>query len=236
MRTTATARPAHSRNPQIFTESRITTPGPGCYWDYTDVCAFLICVVMLGASLRLGVVFHVLSPVTIQQPSVLLQAVLSLCILLALYATLKSRHGGAVWRTLGWKLPSYRYTLAASVGGALLAGAVTLLVRSSGIPAPLGTGWKIAVLAATVGPVLEESFFRGCLLPLIQRTLGSPAAVILTALLFAFFHQPPTVLHSACFAVSGIVYGWVCVASRSTTAAALMHAVYNLTLFAFQSS
>ena len=41
-----------------------------------------------------------------------------------------------------------------------------------------------------------------------RRTVGPPAAVILTALLFAFFHQPPTILHSACFTVSGIVYGW----------------------------
>jgi membrane protease YdiL (CAAX protease family) len=208
--------------------------GP-CYWAYTDVCAFLICVVTLGALLRLAVVIRLLSAVTIQQPSVMFQAVVSLCVLLALYATLKFRHGGVVWRALGWTLPFYGYALAASLAGMLLAGTVTLIVQSSGIP-PLLAGWKIAALAATVGPVVEESFFRGCLLPLIERTVGSPAAVILTSFLFAFFHQPPTLLHFACLAVSGVVYGWMRVASRSTTAAALMHAVYNLTLFACQSS
>ena len=213
----------------------MTVRGP-CYWDYTDVCAFLICVVMLGTLLRLAVIFHVLSAVTIQQPSVLVQAGVSLCVLLTLYATLKVRHRRAVWRALGWTLPSYAYVLAASLAGVLLAGTVTLIVRSSNIPAPLLAGWKIAALAATLGPILEESFFRGCLLPLIGRTLGSPAAVILTALLFAFFHQPPTVFHCACFAVSGIVYGWMRVVSKSTTAPALIHAVYNLTLFACQSS
>jgi membrane protease YdiL (CAAX protease family) len=177
----------------------MTVRGP-CYWDYTDVCAFLICVVMLGTLLRLAIIFHVLSAVTIQQPSVLVQAGVSLCVLLTLYATLKVRHRRAVWRALGWTLPSYAYVLAASLAGVLLAGTVTLIVRSSNIPAPLLAGWKIAALAATLGPILEESFFRGCLLPLIGRTLGSPAAVILTALLFAFFHQPLTVLHCACFA------------------------------------
>jgi membrane protease YdiL (CAAX protease family) len=34
--------------------------------------------------------------------------------------------------------------------------------------------------------------------------------------------------------VSGILCGWVRVVSGSTTAAALMHSVYNLTLFACQ--
>ena len=235
MPTQAASRPTDLRKPQTFTQLRTEVRDP-CHWDHTDVCAFLICVVMLGTLLRLAVFIRLLSAATIQQPSVLFQAVVSLCVLLTLYATLKFRHGGAVWQALGWTLPSYGYALAASLAGMLLGGAVTLIVRSSNIPAPLLAGWKIAGLATTVGPVLEESFFRGCLLPLVERTVGSPAAVILTALLFAFFHQPPTILHSACFTVSGIVYGWMRVASRSTTAAALTHAVYNLTLFACQSS
>ena len=235
MPTQAASRPTDLRKPQTFTQLRTAVRDP-CHWDYTDVCAFLICVVMLGTLLRLAVFIRLLSAATIQQPSVLFQAVVSLCVLLTLYATLKFRHGGAVWQALGWTLPSYGYALAASLAGMLLGGAVTLIVRSSNIPAPLLAGWKIAGLATTVGPVLEESFFRGCLLPLIERTVGSPAAVILTSFLFAFFHQPPTVLHCACFAVSGIVYGWMRVVSSSTTTAALMHAVYNLTLFACQSS
>ena len=235
MRTNDGARLVGSPNPRISATSQITTRGPGCYWDYTDVCAFFFCVVILGTLLRLAVVFHLLSALSIQQPTILVQAVVSLCILLALYAILKFRHGGAVWRALGWTLPSYRWVLAVSLGGMLLAAGVTLVARSSGIPTVSLTAWKIAVLAATVGPALEESFFRGCLLPLVARTSGSPVAVISTALLFSFFHQPPTLLHCACFAVSGIAYGWVRVASRSTTAAALMHAAYNLTLFACQT-
>jgi membrane protease YdiL (CAAX protease family) len=113
----------------------------------------------------------------------------------------------------------------------MLAGVVTLIVQSTGLPTSLVGGWKIAGLAATIGPVLEESFFRGCPLPLIERSLWSSAAVILSGLLFASFHQPPTIVHCACLAMSGIAYGWIRVASRSTAAAALMHAIYNLTLF-----
>jgi len=79
--------------------------------------------------------------------------------------------------------------------------------------------------------VLEESFFRGCLLPLLAKTIGNPAAVILTALLFALLHQPSNLAHWVSFTATGVAYGWIRVASRSTTAGALMHATYNLVLF-----
>ena len=217
-----------------FTESQITERVTACCWDYTDICAFLICVVMFGSLLQLAILFHVLSPLALQQPTVLLQGVVLVWVLLALYATLKFRHGGAVWRALGWTLPSRRYLLAAPLGGILWAGVVILAVKSTS-PTPFPhVSLELLALVATLGPVVEESFFRGCLLPIIARNSGTPVAVILTAIVFAIFHQPPTLLHCACFAVSGILYGWVRIASGSTTAAALMHSVYNLTLFAYQ--
>ena len=234
MPTNNAGEPDGSPNLEAFTESQITARGPGCCWDYTDICAFLICVVMFGSLLQLAIPFHVLPPLALQRPTALLQAVVLVWVLLALYATLKFRHGGAVWRALGWTLPSRRYLLVAPLGGILWAGVVILAVKSTS-PTPFPQiPLELLALAATLSPVVEESFFRGCLLPLIARTSGSPAAVILTATVFAIFHQPPTLLHCACFAVSGILYGWVRVVSGSTTAAALLHSVYNLTLFACQ--
>ena len=234
MRHPVTSWPHDSQKPQIFTDPRITTHGDVCYWDYIDVCVFLICVVALGALLRLAIAYRLFPALALQQPTLLLQTAALVLVLLAFYATLKLRHGGAVWRALSWTRPRARYLLAGPVAGVLMAAVVTLLVQSQSVLAPSITIWKLAVLAAALGPILEESFFRGFLLPLIARTSGSPCAVILTALFFAFFHQPPTVLHCACFAVSGILYGWLRVVSGSTAAAALMHAVYNLALFACQ--
>ena len=234
MPTNINRQPDGSPKLEAFTESQITERGTACCWDYTDICAFLIWVVMFGTLLQLAIPFHVLSPLALEQPTVLLQGVVLVWVLLALYATLKFRHGGAVWRALGWTLPSRCYLLATLFGGILWAGVVILAVKSTS-PTPFPhISLELLALAATLGPVVEESFFRGCLLPLIARTSGSPAAVILTAIVFAIFHQPPTLLHCACFAVSGILYGWVRVVSGSTTAAALMHSVYNLTLFACQ--
>jgi hypothetical protein len=155
-------------------------------------------------------------------------------VIVALYVTLKIRRGGAVWRALGWTPPSCRYLVGALLGGTLWGGVVGLFVApkipNSSPHVPL----NLLALAVTLGPVAEESFFRGCLLPIVARTSGVPAAVILTALIFAFFHRPVTLLQCACFAASGILYGGLRVASGSTTSAVLMHCAYNLTLFACQ--
>jgi membrane protease YdiL (CAAX protease family) len=214
--------------------SQIRTREAVCLCDYRDVAAFLISIEVLAAFLRGAVALHLLPNATLEQPTALPHAVILMCILLALYATLKLRHRGAVWRALGWTIPPSQYLVAASLWGPVMASLVTLVGQSQRLPmAPIAT-WKLAALAGILVPVLEESFFRGCLLPLMAQTSGSPSAVILTALLFAYFHRPPTIVHCVCFTISGIFYGWARVASGSTTAPALMHAVYNLTLLACQ--
>jgi membrane protease YdiL (CAAX protease family) len=81
--------------------------------------------------------------------------------------------------------------------------------------------------------MLEESLFRGCLLPLLAQPIGSGIAVILTAILFALFHQPANLAHWVSFTATGVAYGWIRGTSRSTTAGALMHATYNLVLFLY---
>ena len=90
---------------------------------------------------------------------------------------------------------------------------------------------ELLLLGLLLGPILEESFFRGCLLPLLAQTTGNVPAVILTAFLFALFHQPADLAHWVSFTATGVAYGWIRVASRSTAAAAVMHATYNLAVF-----
>ena len=89
---------------------------------------------------------------------------------------------------------------------------------------------ELLFLAVSLGPILEESFFRGCLLPLMAQTTGKAGAVILTALFFALLHQPADLGHWVSFTATGVAYGWIRVASGSTMAPALMHATYNLAL------
>lgn len=80
------------------------------------------------------------------------------------------------------------------------------------------------LVAATVVPFAEELFFRG-LGVRVLRFLGTPAAIVLTALAFAFGHAvlaalPPLVFFGAALA-------WVRVRSDSVWPAVVAHAFYN---------
>jgi membrane protease YdiL (CAAX protease family) len=150
---------------------------------------------------------------------------------LGLYLVFKFRHHQPVLRPLGWVWPCTPYIAVALLGGISLASGVTFYLRFRNQSTPAVPIIELLVLGFVLGPILEESFFRGCLLPLLAQTTGSGIAVILTAILFALFHQPANLPHWVSFTATGVAYGWIRVASRSTAAAAVMHATYNLALF-----
>jgi membrane protease YdiL (CAAX protease family) len=124
----------------------------------------------------------------------------------------------------------------------LLAGSSIVSVASLS-QQPLGTesGWNRAVLAIILGPVLEEVIFRGYLftaaLLLTRRLSPSRSAafsIIGVALVFSIAHLTTagtTALQLSCIVLMGCLYGWVRLRYRSTAAAALAHAAYNLALY-----
>lgn len=201
------------------------------YWNYEDIGVFFLVLVLLGSVLRFLVRLHLLQRSELTDPSFGLQFAVVASLSVALYLVLKIRHHQPVLQPLGWVWPRTAHIVIALLGGLFLASGVALYLnfRSQSQP-PLGVV-ELLVLGFVLGPVLEESFFRGCLLPLLAKTIGNPAAVILTALLFALLHQPSNLAHWVSFTATGVAYGWIRVASRSTTAGALMHATYNLVLF-----
>jgi membrane protease YdiL (CAAX protease family) len=95
---------------------------------------------------------------------------------------------------------------------------------------PVAPGKEFFVLGVFLGPILEESVFRGCFLPVLGGTLPNAISVIVTAILFAAFHAPSDITHWVWFSATGLAYGWLRVASATTTASAMMHASCNLTL------
>ncbi|MFH0731422.1 MAG: CPBP family intramembrane glutamic endopeptidase [Candidatus Omnitrophota bacterium] len=46
----------------------------------------------------------------------------------------------------------------------------------------------VSVMAAFIGPVIEEIFFRGFLYPALKKTLSAAASIIITALIFSALH------------------------------------------------
>ena len=201
------------------------------YWNFEDIGVFFLVLVLLGSILRLFVRFHLLPRSELTNPSVGLQFAVVTFLSLALYLVLKLRHHQPVLQPVGWVWPRPAYIVVAPVAGILLASSVALHLRFRHQSAPPIEVTELILFGLLLGPVLEESFFRGCLLPLLAQTIGSGTAVIFTAILFALFHQPTNLAHWVSFVATGIAYGWIRVASRSIAAAAVMHAAYNLALF-----
>ncbi len=200
------------------------------YWNYEDIGIFFLVLVLIGLVLRLLVRFHLLARSGLSNPSVLLQFLVIASLTLALYLVLKLRHHRPVLRPLGWIWPRPVYVIVGLTAGTLLAVGVAFYLRYSHRSTPQIGLMELLFLAVSLGPVLEESFFRGCLLPLLAQTTGKVFSVILTTFLFALLHQPTDLAHWVWFTVTGMAYGWIRVASGSTMAAALMHATYNLGL------
>ena len=206
-------------------------PNDKPYWNYEDIGIFFLVLVLIGFALRLLVRFHFLPRSELNNPSVFLQFLLIASLTLVLYLVIKLRHHRPVLHSLGWVWPRSVYLIVGLIAGVLLASGVTLYLSYRHRSTPQIGLLELLFLGASLGPILEESFFRGCLLPLLAQTTGNVVAVILTAFLFALFHQPTDLAHWVSFTVTGVAYGWIRVVSRSTMAATLMHATYNLDLY-----
>ena len=206
---------------------------PQPFWGYEDIGVFFLLIVSLNLILRLLVRLHFLLQSTIINPSVGLQSAVVVFLGAGLYFVLRFRYGQPVLKPLGWVVPRMAHIVTALVAGSSIAAGVAIYLRlRRQITPPISIG-ELLVLGIVLGPLLEESLFRGCLLPVLARTTGTIPAVIITAVVFALFHGPANLAHWVSFTATGIAYGWMRVASGSTTAAAITHAAYNLSLLIF---
>jgi hypothetical protein len=165
-------------------------------------------------------------------------------LLLALYALLRLRYDRPFWRSLGWVMPEQGVLLSAAVWGPLVAIGISVLgvvLRTPEMDMPIKrflSGREaiilVAIFGSTLGPLCEELFFRGLLMPLVVRSLGQIAGIVVAALPFALLHGPQygwSWRHVLLVTMAGAAFGWVRQRTGSTAAATLMHATYNLTFF-----
>jgi len=140
-----------------------------------------------------------------------------------------------------WNRIGSRAAGACVVAGLLAGGSIVAVASLSQQPLGTESGWNKAMLAIALGPVLEEVIFRGYLFTaalLFTRRL-SPSrsaafSIIGVALVFSIAHLTTagtTALQVCCIVLTGCLYGWVRFRYRSTAAAALAHAAYNLALY-----
>ncbi len=173
------------------------------YWSYEDIGAFFFVLVFLAAVVRLAMRMHFLRPSELVTPSLALQSFVIIFLSVSLYLILKWRYRRPVIAPLGWVAPNVCYTALASFAGIASALSIAFLAHLRHQVMPTIPATDFLILGLLLGPILEESVFRGCLLPVVARTFGSAFSVLATAVLFAAFHGPTDVIHWIWFSATG---------------------------------
>ena len=202
--------------------------------SYADIGFFFVFVFFLAMMFRIGVHLHVLSQTRLDNPTLPFQITISLSLLGSLYAIIRLRHGRGAWKRLGWIWPGRIHLGAALVGGIGLGIGVDIIAHATTPTTHVIHLWNLILLDALLGPIIEESLFRGCLLPVVSRTTGPTIGIAATAMLFATLHPISTFVELLCFVTAGTAFGWIRVKSGSTAASTLMHTICNGTLFLCQ--
>jgi membrane protease YdiL (CAAX protease family) len=218
------------------------------FWDYVDLLAFLAAAfpsILLAGLITRGL-FHLLAlPVRGKAPELLAAQFLAyLFWFTCLYLLLRLRYDHPFWESLGWVRAGEHVwrQIGFGVAAAVVISIAGMLLRTPDLDMPMKhllsdrTAVLLVGLAAiTLGPICEELAFRGFLMPLLVRSLGPAAAIVLSALPFALLHGPQYAWswrHVMLITLAGSAFGYTRWRSGSTAAAAIVHAAYNATFFA----
>lgn len=141
------------------------------------------------------------------------------------------------WPAIRWNWPQSGWRLLA-LGGIML---FTLNLLQYFLPMPKDTPFEklfarprdaylLSLIAVTLGPLMEELFFRGFLYPVLARRMGVAWGIFLTALPFGLMHMPQYGYSWGPLLVIFLV-GVVCTVVRasmkSVGASFLVHVGYN---------
>jgi uncharacterized protein len=174
-----------------------------------------------------------------QKPILLLIAQFLLYIPVGIFMVLlvKAKERSPFWQAIRWNWPQAGWRM-------LVVGAVMffmLVLLQAFLPMPKDTpfdhlfdnprdAYLLSILAVTVGPLMEELFFRGFMYPVLARRMGVAWGIILTALPFGLIHLQQYGWAWAAGLVIflvGVVCGAVRAATKSVGASFLVHAGYN---------
>ena len=215
------------------------------FFDYSDLFLAIglafACVVVSAMLIRLVGRFAQLST-SVQL--LLLQCVLYFLAFASVAALFRIRYQRPLWRSLGWRSIPVNTSLAAIVAGPLLVlslGLVGAALRTPEINTPFDqmlnssvTVALLGILAVVLGPIAEELAFRGFLMPLLIRSVGAAAGIVVTGIVFGSLHGYEYQWrwqYILLISLVGCVLGWAKYRTKSTLTSALMHCTFNLTQF-----
>lgn len=217
------------------------------FWGWTDVGLFIgafLPMLLGGVFVGRWMIGLVKPATTLAAQAMALQFVMYAALFGALYLVLRVRYGRPFWRSLAWNTTWPRMSATLALGPLLAVGVALfgVVLKAPQIKSPLEDLLKdpasialVGIVAVTIGPLAEEILFRGFLLPLLVRTLGVAAAVVLCGLPFTLLHGPQYAWswrHLLLLLVVSIVFSFVRLRTGSTAAATLVHALYNATFMA----
>ncbi|MHB8217876.1 MAG: CPBP family intramembrane glutamic endopeptidase [Candidatus Sulfotelmatobacter sp.] len=177
-----------------------------------------------------------------QKPALALLAELLTYVAVALYMILlvEGKYHTRFWEAIRWNWPGMAAMSFIGIGVLMLG--LDLLGRL--LPMPKSTpfdqffahrsdAYLTAVFAVTLGPLMEEIFFRGFLYPVIARRLGVFWGIVLTALPFGLIHMVQYGYAWGAVLIIflvGVVLTAVRAKTKSVASSFLAHAGYNGTL------
>jgi membrane protease YdiL (CAAX protease family) len=216
-------------------------------WDVLQIAGLTLCTLFIAQLLIILGARHFAFPQAswmevAQKPSLALLSELLTYVAVALYMIMlvEGKYHARFWQAIRWNWPGIAGLSLVGIGVLMIG--LDLLGRF--LPMPKSTpfdqffahrsdAYLTAVFAVTLGPLMEELFFRGFLYPVIARRIGVFWGILLTALPFGLIHfiqygnSWGAVL--IIFLV-GVVLTSVRAKTKSVASSFLAHAGYNGTL------
>jgi uncharacterized protein len=172
------------------------------------------------------------------------QGVTYLFVLACMIIMVKGDGNRGFWQTIRWNWPSAWWTYLGA--GVILTFALGFLEHFLKLPMPKDQPfdrflqnaqviWILVLFGTTLGPFMEELFFRGLLYPVLVNRIGVYGSIFFTALGFGLIHLwqygrgwgPVLVVF-----LVGIALTTVRAVTKSVAASLLVHMAYNGTIFA----
>jgi len=216
-------------------------------WNGWDVLliAGLTFIVMVVAQLVVLVAAHAVAYPNLtlgevaQKPILILvsQLLVYIPVAVCMVAIVEGKYHAAFWSAIRWNWPRSEWKLLA-----LGAGMLFVLSFLQGLfPMPKDTPFEhlfdrprdaylLSIIAVSIGPLMEELFFRGFMYPVLARRIGVAWGIILTALPFGLIHLPQYGWAWGAALVIflvGVICGVVRAVTKSVAASFLVHVGYN---------
>ncbi len=241
-----------SLEPPIGPPASAPTPPRDPAWSGWDVLRILL-IAVVALFFTVVVLAMVVPGATIRdrlnrlnaQPELLMIGQMAAYLVLIGYMYIlvtRERRQPRFWDAIYWRWPA---SIAIYLFIGVLMQAVFLLVGRF-LPFPKETPFEallqrpyslylIAAFSVTLGPLMEELFFRGFLYPVVRRRFGVMAAIVATAFPFALMHAAQygnSWASVLLILVVGVVLATVREKTNSLAASFLVHAAYNGTIIA----